>query len=479
MKTELKRILFFLLTSTVSIPIYGIEASAALPDVRQKTQKVRFVEDDAQNYMVSKIYELKHQKANDIVPFIIGSIKRYALNGSADRINYSAGNKQLIAVSCPVPLMPYIDNMIAKLDHPGAKGPDGSGIDGTGIIRSVYTPVWRSSEAMMNVMIKAGIPSNATEGANQDAVVAFDAATNQIYWKDSINKNKDLKKYLMWLDRPVPQCEITLNVYEVREADLLDLGVDYLSWKNGPGLNLFEAGVNFLDGSALTESFGPYGFFMFAPSFDLSYIRLLQQNGRARLATSGSISVASGKTAELSFAPGYQNLKKDEKFRSSINSSDNDQFTMKITSPVIALSGKTDSQTGQLGYSEADYAQQSAIVNFQYNLAVKNVVERDNHGNELYDLANVTGGVTIQTGREHLLTEFIQEQTVEQTIGVPFLCEVPILKYIFGTTTQSREKVFYFVTVNSTLRHPDSGLSAINGKLVPVTELVNSELKGE
>ncbi|MEG1979993.1 MAG: hypothetical protein RR060_04670, partial [Victivallaceae bacterium] len=198
MKTELKRILFSVLASTVTMPIYGAEKTTNATADTQKIQKVRFVEDDAQNYMVSKIFELKHQKANDIVPFILGSIKRYANNGSADRINYSAGNKQFIAVSCPVPLMPYIDDMIAKLDRPGAKGPDGSGIDGTGIIRSVYTPVWRSSEAMMNVMIKAGIPSNATEGANQDAVVAFDSVTNQIYWKDSINKDKDLKKYLMW-----------------------------------------------------------------------------------------------------------------------------------------------------------------------------------------------------------------------------------------------------------------------------------------
>ena len=107
----------------------------------EKVQKIRFVEDDAQNYMVSKLYELKHQQANDLVPFILGAIKRYAENGSADRINYAAGGKQFVSVSCPEPLMPYIDDMIAKLDRPGARGPDGSGIDGTGIVRSVYTPV--------------------------------------------------------------------------------------------------------------------------------------------------------------------------------------------------------------------------------------------------------------------------------------------------------------------------------------------------
>ncbi|MGE4565834.1 MAG: hypothetical protein AB7F32_13250, partial [Victivallaceae bacterium] len=220
------------------------------PGELDKTRRIRFVEDDAQNYMVSKIYELKYQKANDIVPFILGSIRRYANNGSADRINYTAGNKQLVSVSCPIPLMPYIDDMIAKLDRPGKAGGGSGGIEGTGITRSVFVPQYRSSQKMVDIMIKTGIPSNATEGAGQDAVVAYDPATNLIYWKDSSRKDEDLKKYLAWLDRPVPQFTLTLNVYEMRDSDLMDLGIDYLAWKYGPGLNLLDVGAKYLEGSA-------------------------------------------------------------------------------------------------------------------------------------------------------------------------------------------------------------------------------------
>ncbi|WP_176011693.1 hypothetical protein [Victivallis sp. Marseille-Q1083] len=441
----------------------------------EKVQKIRFVEDDAQNYMVSKLYELKHQQANDLVPFILGAIKRYAENGSADRINYAAGGKQFVSVSCPEPLMPYIDDMIAKLDRPGARGPDGSGIDGTGIVRSVYTPVWRSSETMMNVMIKAGISSNATEGANQDAVVAFDAATNRIYWKDSIRKDEDMKKYLAWLDRPVPQFTISLKVYDVRESSLRDLGIDYLAWKNGPGLNLFEAGATFLEGSALENSFGPYGFFLFAPSFDFSFVRLLQQDGRARLATSASLSIATGHDAKLKFTPAYQNLVKDDKFASAVAASANDKLELTVTEPVIALSGKTDRKTGQLGYSEADYAAQCGVLNFFYTLEMQNVVERDNHGNELYETVTTIGAFSIQTGAERLLSRWVREEEVEQTIGVPFLCELPVLKYLFGTTTRTTEKHFYFVAVKAELLHPDAEIAAVTGKLLAASELVNPE----
>ena len=71
------------------------ETKEPAPD---KVQKIRFKEDDAQNYMVSKVYDLKHLKANDLVPFVLGAVKRYASNSTVDRINYTSA-KQMIVVT--------------------------------------------------------------------------------------------------------------------------------------------------------------------------------------------------------------------------------------------------------------------------------------------------------------------------------------------------------------------------------------------
>ena len=35
---------------------------------------LRFVQDDAQDYMVSKIYTLKYVQANDMTPFVMGIV---------------------------------------------------------------------------------------------------------------------------------------------------------------------------------------------------------------------------------------------------------------------------------------------------------------------------------------------------------------------------------------------------------------------
>ena len=38
--------------------------------------------------------------------------------------------------------------------------------------------------------------------------------------------------WVKYLDRPVPQVNLRLNYYEIRESDLRDIGLDYLAWKN-------------------------------------------------------------------------------------------------------------------------------------------------------------------------------------------------------------------------------------------------------
>ncbi len=468
-------IVFILSGAVLALRAFGKGTIEPIERKVGKVQKIRFVEDDAQNYMVSKVFELKNQKANDLIPFILGAVKRYATNSSVDRINYKRAKKQYIMVNCPVPLMPYIDDMIKKLDRPGEKGRNGSGIQGTGIIRRIYTPIHRSSERMMAIMIKAGIPSNAIEGRKQDAVVSFDKPTNRIFWKDSINKSENMYRYLGWLDRPVPQVNISLNVYEVRENDLIDVGIDYLAWKNGPGLNLLELGATFLEGSAIYSAFGPYGFALFAPPIDFSFIRILEQDGKARISSSSKLTISNGSNASLHFAPNYQNLSKNKDFASSVDSSSNDDLELTITDPFISLSGETDPKSGRLKYSKQDYAMQTGILNFSYNLKMNNVFERDNHWNLLIKKSTTKSRVVVKTGQERMLSKWVKKEEVEQTIGVPFLCELPVLKYIFGTTTKNKEKCYYFLTVKAELIHPDSDINEITGKLVAVNDLLKDK----
>lgn len=86
---------------------------------------------------------------------------------------------------------------------------------------------------------------------------------------------------------------LAFTVYEVRESTLRDLGIDYLAWRNGPGLNLLQAGFNAMSldsagSAALSAASGGFGAFFIAPQFDASFIRMLQQNGKATIANTAA-----------------------------------------------------------------------------------------------------------------------------------------------------------------------------------------------
>lgn len=464
------------------------ETKEPAPD---KVQKIRFKEDDAQNYMVSKVYDLKHLKANDLVPFVLGAVKRYASNSTVDRINYTS-TKQMIVVTTGVRMMPYVDDMIAKLDRPSAKrGPFGSLLDGTGIQRYVYTPKFRSSQEIVDLMISTGIPSNATSDRKQDAVVKYDEATNLIYWKDSERKSSDLIKYIGWLDRPLPQVNLTFHVYEIRESTMRDLGVDYLAWKNGPGMDLMAAGFN-LTSLKLNEALiqkllqvAPsaagafsysYGGFFVAPAFDMSFIRLLQQNGKATLASSGSLTITNneGGSYELAFSPEYQNLVKDgeENDKTFIRSS-RPEFAVTVSNPVICFNSVKADKNGLLPFTKEDYSKKfGGNVNFNYLLNSSQVVERNNYGEELTESSTVDSYVTMAVNHEKILTSWTKDSEVEQTIGVPFLCEVSVLKYIFGYTTKNIDRTHFFLTVTAEFVHPDADIAELSGRMTSLTDLV-------
>ena len=444
----------------------SVAASVEPPDA-PGTQTLRFVQDDAQDYMVSKIYKLKYVQANDIVPFVTGMVMRYNMNSSVGSIEYGADNQQLLTVTCPVKMMPYVDDFIAKVDRNikiDGRTPEDM-IRGTGITRAVYRPKYRSGQAVLNVLV------NSVIGAGPySSVYAWDSNSNQIYWKDNSSNSEYVFQFLGYIDRPAPQITLDFTVREVRESTLRDIGIEYLSWKNGPGMNIFETAfevfsVNSAGTAALQSMAGPVGGFFTAPQFDMSFIRFLQQSGKAEITNSATLTVANSDSAdyEIFFNPEIQNIIKSDNDRSSVTTSavageNVRQIYLKISKPIVNVHygesqpGYPASEAFEVkNYAPGDYGKLNGTLFFAYNIQTANAVERNNTGAELIETGTIQGNSLIELNRETLLGCWDLDQEVEQVIGVPLLCEVPILKYLFSTTTKSREKTRVYLTVTARL----------------------------
>ena len=439
-------------------------AAAARPlaaEEKSAVRKLRFVQDDAQDYMVSKIYTLKYVQSNDVTPFLLGMVKRYNMNSSVGNIEYGADNTQLLTVTCPVKLMPLVDDFIAKIDRDvriDGKVP-GDIIKGTGITRAVYQPKYRSGQNLLNVLVNSVIGEGPAS-----SLYAWDANSNQIYWKDNSSNTEYVYQFLSWIDRPSPQITFHFTLYEVRESTLRDIGLDYLAWKNGPGLNIFATAWQAFDvtsgGTAALQSVsGPFGGFFTAPMIDASFLRMLQQSGYAKIRNSASITVCNSDSdsSELSFSPQFENISKSDNDKSSVGTSSIasaglNQLHLSINQPIVNLhyglpqEGYPATEAFSMNpYQPGAYTKYPGTVFFGYNVQSASVVERSNTGAELVETTQIAGESSLPLNKETVLAQWDLDQEVEQTIGAPFLMNIPILGYLFSTRTTSTEKTHFYL----------------------------------
>lgn len=452
---------------------------------QKKVKRIEWLQDNAQKYMSTKIYELRHVRASDITPFVEGAVKRYRTDSRVQRLSYSAGRQEFLIVSTGTAMLPYVDDIIKALDRPSGKvDAMGSNIEGTGISNFVYYTKYRTSEDMKRIINRNILDDNGRAYA--------DIACAMIYWKSSVSKGTQIQKWLTALDRPVPQVALTLNVYEIRESVLRDLGVDYVAWKNGPGLDLFGAGAEMFNSwgvekivellgtkgfEYLTSSQFAFGGVFFAPQFDASFLKILEQEGLATVASSGSITLVNGADAAITFSPDFQNIVKSDNDKTTVEEGGATTYTLKIGNATINFKGgtyrKTESGDGYLYYEEVP-GDVSGTIMFGYDFSVSSPVESSNLGVQLVNSTGMASALCFDVGREQLLGTWEQSYDVQQEIGVPFLSDIPVLKYLFGTEKTSRSHAKVFVTLRADWVTPDAGLAAWAGKLLPEDEIIRT-----
>ncbi len=496
---SLKRFALLILSAGLAGTQY-LPAQEPEKEPAKEVRTIKLLQDDAQVRFASKLYELKYTKPTDVRPFVLAAITRYSARSQVDRVNNKSNGKKYLLVSTGEDFLPYVDELIAGLDVPGKEDEFGSIIEGTGVTRVTYHPQYRLGTEMLRI-INAGLRS--PEGS-----IFLNEDTNTIYWKDDRAAAMGALAWIKYLDRPLPQVNLKLKYYEVRESKLRDIGLDYLAWKNGPGLDIFAAGFdtgkifsseavwNLVGGATqladLTKDFSSswgYGGFFTAPKFDLSFVRLLQQSGNAKLAAEAELTFVNTpiyetdaqnthlpKVYKASLTPGYENIVKDDDDRMSVVPGGDSTLTLSVINPVICFNAAQEETTekGQIPSTQEFYEKNDGGVVFAYKLVSKSVTERSNRGDELGDVATAAGELTLGFKTEKVLASYVRENDVEQTIGIPFLVKIPVLKYLFGTTTSITERTYVVVTAEASLVHPDGPVAAAE----PVIEIENEPGSG-
>jgi hypothetical protein len=435
-------------------------AERLTPVVEKKKRDITIIEDRYQRYMISKLYELKNAKAADIMPFVLGAVQRYNSESSVESLSYEKEGKEYLLVNMGVPMIKYIDDMIAKIDRPSKKDGEGSFVDGDGIYRFVYYPKHRFFSDMISA-------SSIVSGG--DGNYFSDSTVNMFYWKDSKSDGECSLKWLQFLDKPAPQASMTFNVYAANDDDFKELGIDFVSWKNGPGAELAGFGADFFDfrsderlfanAMSMFSGFGnAWAGMIFAPQFDASFLRILAQKGKARVCNSGVLTVKNDLTGtyRITLDSQLQNISKTELMEISVGTGSSSVFDLTVASPIICFN---------------DAGEKASTMMFNYLIDMSDTVERNNTGTEFTSRSTLSSNITLAEGVEKILGSFTKSQDVEQHNGMDFFGEIPVVKYLFGAVSHSKSFTRFFVTVRADANSHQAGLSEWAGKIVDASKI--------
>ena len=155
-----------------------------------EVRSIKLVQDDAQVEFVSKLYDLKHVKAVDVLPFVSSAILRYHANSKIERVTYGDGGHEALLVSTGRALIPFVDKLIAEIDsEKSSRAVDGSSIEGTGVTRIAYEPKYRAAKQFERILDQLVSSSEGRAYVNDE--------NNTIYWQDA---DSAARETLHWVD---------------------------------------------------------------------------------------------------------------------------------------------------------------------------------------------------------------------------------------------------------------------------------------
>ena len=120
-----------------------------------------------------------------------------------------------------------------------------------------------------------------------------------------------IREQLELYDRPMPEIRFHYEVLEISSENDDRLGVDFQSWKNNDGVDLFSVGGRYRNNWASTFAAGIDGshssrtdFFNFNPKWNSKYFDFLTSTGRAKVVTQGVITAKNRRKALVSVKTG-------------------------------------------------------------------------------------------------------------------------------------------------------------------------------
>ena len=276
--------------------------------VKDDTKVVHFVRDNADPNVITKAYEIKHTDPYELRSYIRAMVQTRKVTDcktNVEAVKYSDGSA-LLLISAEdyrfndTPGAQGFDSIVKELDKPKL-------VSSSGRKTYVYSPKFRSSAELKEMISNVGIYGHDLVMSNLGGtdVVMEDTDLNLLFFNTAPFSFKPVMDLLKQYDRPAHLVRAKITVYEIYAENDTKLGLDFQSWKNNEGIDLFNAGGRFSRNYAgnILDNAGEWRnttYYQFNPKWNTKYIDFLTSKGKAKILQTAEFTLQNNVPAYLS-----------------------------------------------------------------------------------------------------------------------------------------------------------------------------------
>ncbi len=282
-------------------------------NVADGTKEIKVIRDNNDPFVITKPYMLKNADPYAVRSYLEAAVGAKSVNASPAQVTAVKFSDGAGAI------------LVSAEEYRFADSKDGKGIDG--IVASldrkgltylpdadahIYFPRISRASNLRDMLLKVGSSSLDPEFEIAPGTITVDAELNALVIKANKWNWNDMLTMLKQYDRPIPEFKITYRVLEIYAENDDRIGVDFQSWKNNEGVDLFATGVvarrnwgTFFSSAIENSGSNRTSYWNFNPKWNTRYLDFMTSIGKAKCLAQGEMVVQNRKSSAIQVNSGF------------------------------------------------------------------------------------------------------------------------------------------------------------------------------
>ena len=282
-------------------------------DVAEGTKEINVIRDSADPFVITKPYMLKNADPYAVRNYLEAAVGAKSINASPAQVTavkFSDGAGAVLVSAEEYRFKDSehgkgIDGIVASLDRPGLNYmPEADAY--------LYFPRISRASNLKEMLLKVGSSSLDPQFEIAPGTITVDAELNALVIKAPKWNWEDMRAMLKKYDRAIPEFKVTYRVLELFAENDDRIGVDFQSWKNNEGVDLFSTGVvarrnwgTFFSSAIEGNGSSRTSYWNFNPKWNTRYLDFMTSIGKAKCLAQGELVVQNRKSSAIQVASGF------------------------------------------------------------------------------------------------------------------------------------------------------------------------------